>query len=86
MVGYEPGYGEIDDFSPDNPYASYKQGRLVVIAAVKHGLALVATAEGPKERFTQRNSSHPSGANLMIAQALGISVNSFTWNEKASSQ
>ncbi|MGC1151099.1 zinc ribbon domain-containing protein [Mycobacterium sp.] len=86
MVGYEPGYGEIDDFTPDNPYASYKQGRLLVIAAVKHGLALVAAAEGPKVNFTPKNSGHPSGVNLMIANALGNSVNSFTWYEKALSQ
>ena len=86
MVGYEPGYGEVDDFSPDNPYATYKQGRLLVMVAVKNGLALVAAAEGPKEKFTPKNSGHPSGVNLMIAQALGNSVNSFTWNEEGSSR
>jgi hypothetical protein len=86
MVGYEPGYGEVDDFSPDNPYATYKQGRLLVMAAVKNGLALVAAAEGPKEKFTPKNSSHPSGVNLQIANALGNSVNSFTWNEEGSSR
>ena len=86
MVGYEPGYGEVDDFSPDNPNATYQQGRLLVMAAVKNGLALVAAAEGPKVKFTPRNSDHPSGVNLMIANALGNSVNSFTWNEKSSSQ
>jgi hypothetical protein len=84
MVGYEPGYGEVDDFIPDNPYATYRQGRLLVMAAVKHGLALVAVAEGPKVEFTPKNSGHPSGVNLMIANALGNSVNSFTWNEESS--
>lgn len=83
MVGYEPGYGEIDDFTPDNPYATYTQGRLLVMAAVKNGLALVAAAEGPKVTFTPKNSGHPSGVNLMIANALGNSVNSFTWNEES---
>jgi hypothetical protein len=84
MVGYEPGYGEVDDFTADNPYATYTQGRILVMAAVKNGLALVAAAEGPKVKFTPRNSGHPSGVNLMIANALGNSVNSFTWNEGAS--
>jgi hypothetical protein len=83
MVGYEPGYGEVDDFIPDNPYATYRQGRLLVMAAVKHGLTLVAVAEGPKVKFTPKNSGHPSGVNLMIANALGNSVNSFTWNEES---
>jgi hypothetical protein len=81
MVGYEPGYGEVDDFSPDNPNATYRQGRVLVMAAVKNGLALVATAEGPKVIFTHKNSDHPSAVNLMIANALGASVNSFTWND-----
>jgi hypothetical protein len=81
MVGYEPGYGEVDDVSPDNPSATYRQGRVLVMAAVKNGLALVATAEGPKVIFTHKNSDHPSAVNLMIANALGASVNSFTWNE-----
>jgi hypothetical protein len=86
MVGYEPGYGEVDDFSPDNPYATSRQGRVLVMAAVKNGLALVATAEGPKVIFTHKNSDHPSAVNLMIANALGASVNSFTWNEGVSSK
>jgi hypothetical protein len=86
MVGYEPGYGEVDDVSPDNPYATYSKGRLVVMTAVKNGLALVATAEGPLVKFTPKNTDHPSGVNLEIAQVLGNSVNSFTWNEKSSSQ
>jgi hypothetical protein len=59
----------------------YRQGRLLVMAAVKNGLALIATAEGPKVIFTHKNSDHPSAVNLMIASALGASVNSFTWNE-----
>lgn len=86
MVGYEPGYGEVDDVSPDNPDATYSKGRLVVMTAVKNGLALVATAEGPMVEFTPRNSAHPSGVNLEIAQVLGNSVNSFTWNEEALSK
>jgi hypothetical protein len=53
---------------------------------VKNGLALVAAAEGPKVKFTPKNSGHPSGVNLMIADALGNSVNSFTWNEASSSK
>jgi kumamolisin len=55
-----------------------------VMAVVKNRLALVAAAEGPKEKFTPKNSSHPSGVNLKIANALGNSVNSFTWNEEGS--
>ncbi len=83
MVGYEPGYGEVDDFSLENPNAVSNRGRLLVMTAVKNGLALVAVAEGPMVRFTPRTSAHPSAVNMMIAQLLGNSVNSFTWNKPA---
>jgi hypothetical protein len=83
MVGYEPGYGEVDDFSLENPNAASKRGRLLVMTAVKNELALVAVAEGPMVRFTPRNSGHASAVNMMIAQLLGNSVNSFTWNKSA---
>jgi hypothetical protein len=54
------------------------------MTAVKNGLALVAVAEGPMIRFTPRTSAHPSAVNMMIAQLMGNSVNSFTWNKPAS--
>jgi hypothetical protein len=84
MVGYEPGYGEVDDFSLEDPNAASTRGRLLVMTAVKNGLALVAVAEGPMIRFTPRTSPHPSAVNMMIAQLMGNSVNSFTWNKPVS--
>jgi hypothetical protein len=60
------------------------RGCLLVVTAVKHGLALVAVAEGPMIRFTPRTSAHPSAVNMMIAQLMGNSVNSFTWNRTVS--
>ncbi len=84
MVGYEPGYGEVDNFTVESTYAEYTRGRVLVMTAVKNGLALVAAAEGPFIRFTPRTSGHPSAANLMIAQLMGNSVNSFTWNKEPS--
>jgi hypothetical protein len=84
MVGYEPGYGEVDDFSLEDPNAASTRGRLLVMTAVRNGLALVAIAEGPMIRFTPRTSPHPSAVNMMIAQLMGNSVNSFTWNKPAS--
>ena len=83
MVGYEPGYGEVDDFSLENPNAASKRGRLLVMTAVRNDLALVAVAEGPMIRFTPRTSGHASAVNMMIAQLMGNSVNSFTWNKPA---
>jgi hypothetical protein len=48
MVGYEPGYGAVADFIPDTPYATYLQGRLLVMAAVKHGLRSLPSLKVPK--------------------------------------
>jgi hypothetical protein len=72
--------------TPISPSEKGSDGRLLVMAAVKNRLALVAAAEGPKVKFTPRNSDQPSGVNLMIANALGNLVNSFTWNEESSSK
>lgn len=82
MVGYEPGYGEVDDFTPADPNAAYIRGRLLVMTAVRNGLALMVAAEGPYVNFTPAITGHPSPANLMIANVIGYSVNSFTWNEE----
>jgi hypothetical protein len=67
----------------EDPNAASTRGRLLVMTAVKSGLA-VAVAEGPMIRFTPRTSAHPSAVNMLIAQLLGNSVNSFTWNKPAS--
>ncbi|MGH3967258.1 MAG: zinc ribbon domain-containing protein [Mycobacterium sp.] len=83
MVGYEPGYGEVDDFTPDNPNTQYARGRVLVMTAVKNGLALVVVADGPYVEFTPQISGHPSAANLEIALEVGNSANSFTWNKQS---
>ena len=53
---------------------------------------LVATATGPKIQFvppgnTTTNGSevadHPSGANLDVAQRIGVLINSFSWKGDA---
>lgn len=76
-VGFEPGYGIVADFIPakrSNPL------RIIVIAAVKNDLALVATAEGPFREFRPGfGPGPPSAANLQIAQDMGKYVNSFSW-------
>jgi hypothetical protein len=51
--------------------------RVLVMVAEKQGLALIALAKGPYTPLT--DASHPTGAGLKIAEALGYFVNSFTW-------
>lgn len=79
MVGYQPGYGVV---------ATYRQAgvstradtRLVVLAAVKNDLALVALATGPFRRFSAEfGPGPPSAANVEIAIDMGKYVESFSW-------
>ena len=80
MVGYQPGYGEVDDYWPQNPSARNSRIRIIVMVAVKDDLALIASAEGPFREFgPDSGPGHPSGANLQIAEEMGRYVNSFTW-------
>lgn len=80
LVGYQPGYGELADDYPQDSASSYTRLRLLVMVAVKNGLALVAAAVGPYHQFSPDfGSGHPSGANLQIALDMGKYVNSFQW-------
>ena len=80
MVGYQVGYGEIDDYWPASSAARLGRVRILVLAAVKNDLALIASAVGPFREFGPNSGpGHPSGANLQIAEDMGQYVNSFTW-------
>lgn len=76
-VGYELGYGVAADFAPPNRSDPL---RVMVIAAVKNDLALVAVAEGPYRQFRPGfGPGPPSPANLQIAQDMGKYLDSFSW-------
>ena len=54
--------------------------RVIIMAAVKDDLALIAVAEGPFRRFTPDfGPGPPSGANLEIAMDMAKYVESFSW-------
>ncbi len=83
-VGYQPGYGVFADDWPQNPAATYTRQRILVMAAVKDDLALVAFASGPYRSFGPNSGPGlPSAANLQVAQDLGKYVNSFEWGGDA---
>lgn len=80
-VGYNPGYGVVADF-----LAEKRSGpiRVIVIAAVKNDLALVAAADGPFMQFGPGSGpGQPSPANLQLAQDMGKYVDSFSWRGDA---
>ncbi|BDY30112.1 MULTISPECIES: hypothetical protein [Mycolicibacterium] len=80
MVGYQPGFGLVADCWPQGATSSYARMRVIVMVAVKDGLALIASAVGPYHQFgPDSGSGKPSGANLQLALDMGKYVNSFRW-------
>lgn len=88
MVGYQPGYGVVENYYPQAGASSATSLRVLVMVAVKNGLALVATADGPRVAFHQATdqdsngpgvTDHPSGTDLAVAQWVGGLFNSFSW-------
>ena len=81
MVGYHPGYGEAADDWPQSTSTSSVRLRILVLAAVKNDVALIAFATGPFRAFgPEFGPGPPSGANVEIAQDMGKYVNSFRWS------
>ena len=68
-VGFQLGYGVVAD-----------PVRIIVVAAVKNDLALVAVADGPFRQLGPTGGpGMPSPANLQIAEVMGKYVDSFRW-------
>lgn len=80
MVGYQLGYGEVDDVYPQDAAGDYTRLRVLVMVSVKNDFALVAAAMGPYHRFTpDYGTGQPSGANFELALDMAKYVNSFMW-------
>jgi hypothetical protein len=78
-VGYQLGYGVVANFEPPGISTRFET-RVIIMAAVKNDLALIAVAEGPFRRFSQEfGPGPPSAANTEIAMDMGKYVESFTW-------
>ena len=80
MVGYRPGYGEVDDDYPVSLNGAYVRLRLVTVAAVNEDDALIAAAIGPFHQFgPDFGPGPPSAVNLQLGLEMDQFVNSFRW-------
>ncbi|SDP29455.1 hypothetical protein SAMN04515671_3599 [Nakamurella panacisegetis] len=82
MVGYQLGYGEVDEIIPQSSDGSYQPQSLVVMASVKGDVALVGEAIGPYQPWdpdTGPWDGHPSGVAMAVAGDLDQLINSFSW-------
>ncbi len=79
MVGYQLGYGVVANFQKPGLSARFDL-RVIVMAAVKNDLALIAVAEGPFRRFSADfGPGPPSSANLELAMRMAKYAESFSW-------
>ena len=84
MVGYQPGYGVVEDEYPQDASGTFTRLRVLVMVAIKKNYALVASAIGPYQRFSPEfGSGHPSGVNMQLALDMGKYVNSFIWRDNS---
>ena len=83
MVGYQLGFGEAFNFSPNSGDGQAGTDRVIIMAAIKNGIAIVAIAAGPLVKFGdgqgQLNDGHPSIADSVIALGGDPVVNSVNW-------
>lgn len=83
MVGYQPGYGEVDQVVPQSSDGSYAPESVLVMASVKGDVALVAEALGPYQPWDPDKGpwdGHPSGVDMEVAIDLDALVNTFSWS------
>ena len=86
-VGYQGGYGEIDDLIPQNSSGPYNPQRVLIMVAVKNGTAVIAEAAGPVfyPDDPKETINHPTGAELQIVDDTSgffyYWVNSVTWKD-----
>ena len=80
MLGYQLGYGEVDDAYPVSASGDYVRLRIATIAAVKNDVALIAAAVGPFHQFGPNfGPGPPSAVDLQVALDMDEYVNSFRW-------
>lgn len=80
-IGYTPGFGNVYDVSVAPGGGSAQHDRLIVMAAVKNGIAVAMIGLGPYQRSTPESDGHPSpaGTSLVHLGDFEETVKSVTW-------
>ena len=78
-VGYEPGYGVVADVYPRDTSSAYSRLRVIVMTAVRHDYALIATAAGPYHEFSPDYGTAIRRRQPRGRDGHGPYVNSFKW-------
>jgi hypothetical protein len=83
MIGYQPGFGQAYNFTPNTGDGQSGEDRVLVMASIQNGVAIVAVAAGPFTQFgdgsNQINDGHPSIADTVMAEAADPVINSVLW-------
>ena len=83
MIGYQPGFGAAYNFTSNSSDGQSATDRVIVMASVLGGVAVVLVCAGPLVPFGsgpgQYNDGHPSIADLEIAQFGDPIVDSVMW-------
>lgn len=81
QVGYSLGYGVVEDVYLQSSTGSYEHDRVVVLAAVKHDVAVLIAGIGPFHEFAINGltDGHPSGAGVLVALVMDPLINSVKW-------
>jgi len=83
MIGYQPGFGAAYNFEANTGDGESTEDRVIVLAAVHDGLAIVSVAAGPLVQFgegkNQFNDGHVSIADSIVALTGDPVLNSVLW-------
>jgi hypothetical protein len=77
-VGYQLGFGEAFQVAPTTASGAAPPGELILMAAVRNGLAVVVLAQGQQVSLVNFDG-HPTPARLYVAAYANTVINSIRW-------
>lgn len=82
-LGYTPGYGNVYDLTESPGNGQVLHERLLVIAAVKHNVAVVFLGIGPYRQTSPNSDGHPNPASTPLVNLgdVDTSLKSVVWKD-----